>query len=149
MLAVESNSNARFTTLKTNTGIITVCSADGSNADAYGLALRGNSLLMADVSKLTAGAAGASLITLDGNKTALVEKSASIRMIANNIVGGKTYTLVSGLTSLEQVAGTELTTDTKLGLKDSTSTSLLLGIRNITYNITAGTITGTSYVTRP
>ena len=114
-------------------------SADGkwnnaTTADAYGLALRGNSLLVTD--------AGANptplltpLLTLGGSKnTVLIEPTASLRFNIDGIRAEQTYPLVGGLASTNAVSqngSTWLAQGAALNLASMTSSNSLIGVNNV------------------
>lgn len=108
-------------------------------ASTNALDVRGNSLIIADVTNL--GSKAALSIGTTTNKTANIDSTAGVRLYSNTLKGDQSYTLVDGIASMTQ-GSIAVTDGSSLKLASLSTSNLLLGLGNVVYTAGAGN-TGT------
>lgn len=103
------------------------------------LDVRGNSLIIADVTNL--GSKAALSIGTTTTKTANIDSTAGVRLYSNTLKGDQSYTLVDGIASMTQ-GSIAVTDGSSLKLASLSTSNLLLGLGNVVYTAGAGN-TGT------
>lgn len=118
-------------------------------ASTNALDVRGNSLIIADVTNL--GSKAALSIGTTTNKTANIDSTAGVRLYSNTLKGDQSYTLVDGIASASGMTqgGIAVTSGSSLKLASLSTSNLLLGLGNVVYTAGAadtGTLKTSTFV---